>query len=147
MEKINKALYQSILQKRKDSVQLNNEEEIYARKLFSDMMDSKKTVRKVFRVVTGEQLRKDAVLEKSKTDAKATRDDPRYTEGKNPASIKGENTDPAVNTLPTKIPDADEKPKTGGLYEHDRLGIGFCLFQFIVFAELFACYYAKHLTQ
>lgn len=122
---INKALLQTILTKRQNSEQLNNEEEAYSRKIFSDLMGSKKQVRKVVRIVTGEQLRKEtnAEIKKSKTDAEPTRKDPRYPQGKNPASIKGENTDPDVNSLKSKIPDVDEKPKTGphpGL-EQDRL--------------------------
>lgn len=120
---VNKTLLATILRKRQNSEPLNNEEEAYARKLFDSMMDSKKQVRKVVRIVTGEQLRKEQTLEKSKTDAEATRKDPRYPQGKNPQTIKAENTDPDVNSLKTKIPDADEKPKTGphpGL-EQDRV--------------------------
>ena len=120
---VNKALLETILRKRRDSEPLNNEEEAYSRKVFSDLMGSKKQVRKVVRIVTGEQLRKESKLEKSKTDAEATRKDPRYPEGKNPVSIKGENTDPTVDSLKSKIADVDEKPKTGphpGL-EQDRL--------------------------
>ena len=121
---VNKTLLNTILRKRRDSEPLNNEEEAYARKLFGEMMGSKKQVRKVVRIVTGEQLRKEQTLQKSKTDAEATRKDPRYPQGKNPQTIKGENTDPDVNRLKTKIPDADNAPKTGphpGL-EGDRLG-------------------------
>ena len=118
---INKTLLDSILRKRQDSEQLNNEEEAYARKLFGEMMGSKKQVRKVVRIVTGEQMRKEQTLQKSKTDAEATRKDPRYPQGKNPQSIKGDNTDPDVDSLKTRIPDADEKPKSGGRYEHERL--------------------------
>ncbi len=120
---VNKLLLDSILRKRQNSEQLNNKEEAYARELFSSMMDSKKQVRKVVRIVTGEQLRKEQTLQKSKVGADATRKDPRYPEGKNPVSIKGENTDPDIESLKTKIPDVDEKPKTGphpGL-EQDRV--------------------------
>jgi len=122
---VNKTLLATILRKRQNSEQLNNEEEAYARTLFSQMMDSKKQVRKVVRIVTGEQLRKEqsSELRKGKVDAEATRKDPRYPEGKNPQSIKSENTDPDVNSLKAKIPDVDEKPKTGphpGL-EQDRV--------------------------
>lgn len=120
---VNKELLKTILRKRQNSEQLNNEEEAYSRQIFSDLMGSKKQVRKVVRIVTGEQLRKESKLEKSKTDAEATRKDPRYPEGKNPVSIKGENTDPDVDSLKIKIPDADIKPKTGphpGL-EQDRV--------------------------
>lgn len=119
--KVNKVLLDAILRKRRDSEQLNNEEEAYSRKLFNSMLDSKKNVRKVFLTVTGEQLRKEQKLEKSKTDAEATREDPRYPQGKNPVSIK--NTEGHVDTLRSKIPDADEKPKQGPApgYEQDRM--------------------------
>ncbi len=121
--KVNKTLLQTILTKRQNSEQLSNEEEAYAREIFSTMMGSKKQVRKVVRIVTGEQLRKEASneIKKGKVDAEATRKDPRYTEGKNPAKIEGENSDPKIEALKGKLPDADEKPKTGGRYEHERL--------------------------
>ncbi len=120
---VNKALLQSILRKRAISEQLNNEEEAYARKMFDQMMESKKQVRKVVRIVTGEQLRKenDGEIKKGKVDAEATRKDPRYPQWKNPQTIKGENTDPDVNSLKAKIPDADNAPKAGPRWEQDRL--------------------------
>jgi len=60
---VNKMLLQSILRKRQNSEQLNNEEEAYAKELFGVMMGSKKQVRKVVRIVTGEQLRKEQTSE------------------------------------------------------------------------------------
>jgi len=122
---VNKALLNSILRKRQNSEQLNNEEEAYARKVFDQMMESKKQVRKVVRIVTGEQLRKEqsSEIKKGKVDAEPTRKDPRYPQWKNPQTIKGENTDPDVNSLKAKIPDADNAAKTGphpGM-EQDRL--------------------------
>lgn len=123
-KQLNKSLLQTILTKRQNSEPLNNEEEAYAREVFSDMMDSKKQVRKVVRIVTGEQLRKESNLEKAKVDADATRKDPRYPQGKNPAKITQENTDPDIDELKGgKIPDADLKPKMGPVpgYEQERL--------------------------
>ncbi len=114
-KQINKALLRSILHKRQSSEPLNNEEESYAREIFNDMMDSKKSINKVVRILTGEQLRK-----QDKTGAEATRKDPRYPEGKNPAKVEGENTDPDVVTPPSKLVDADNKPKAN-YSEQERL--------------------------
>jgi len=123
MSKDNEQLLRSILQKGRDSVPLNDEERIYQRKLFSDMMGSKKIVQKTVRILTGEQLRKErnTELKKAKTDAEPNRKDPRYTEGKNPSKIEGENPNPTRHQADSKIMDADLKPKEIKS-EQERLG-------------------------
>ena len=62
-------MYKQILAKRHASIPLTVKEETFARSLFFDMVTSKKSFQRTFRVITGEQLRK------SKVDAPATRTD------------------------------------------------------------------------
>lgn len=120
--RVNKALLRQILVKRKNSEPLTNEEERYSRQVFDELMDSKKGVQKMVRIVSGERMRKDNTLSKSKVDVKPTRSDPRYP-SKNPQKITGDNPNPTAEASDRKIPDADEKPKMGPVpgYEHERL--------------------------
>ncbi|KKN19585.1 hypothetical protein LCGC14_0944420, partial [marine sediment metagenome] len=113
MGDVNEVLLKAILRKVHNSEPLNNEERNYQRKLFDDMMSSKKIVQKTVRILTGEEMRKEqsSELRKSKTDAEATRKDPRYTEGKNPSKIEGDKPSPDILRAKAKILDADLKPK------------------------------------
>lgn len=94
-----KTLLKSILIKRASSQVLTDAERKFADKLFNQMMDSKKCVQKVVKVLTGEDIRK-AKKEKIAND--------------NPAAQPVDLTP----TDGTKLPDADNKPKELYTEEH-----------------------------
>lgn len=124
MSEINEALMKSILRKVHNSEPLNDEERHYRNKMFDDMMSSKKIVQKTVRILTGEELRKERNSElkkESKVWVDPTRKDPRYPQGKNPAKIEGEKTNPKILRANAKILDADIKPKQVKT-EGERLG-------------------------
>ena len=98
--------YKQILAKRHASIPLTVKEENFARSLFFDMVTSKKSFQKTFKVITGEELRK------SKVDVAAAR-----TGGEHPRQVSGVEDDKPTAQPDTsargneKLPDVDNKPK------------------------------------
>jgi len=97
------AMLKTILAKRHASIPLEAREEQFARRLFDELMVSKKSVVKTLRIVTGEELRK------AKLDVPPTRPQT------HPDQVTGIESDkPAAEpeAASEKLPDVDNKPKT-----------------------------------
>jgi hypothetical protein len=104
----------TILSKRAQSILLSTEEENYSRKLFDAMMDSKKTVQKTVRIVTGTELRKE-----KESDLKKQMQTPTRVEAVRPISDTKATPTHDNDAQPDeslrggeKLPDVDEKGKT-----------------------------------
>lgn len=99
--------YKQILAKRHASIPLTVKEENFARSLFFDMVTSKKSFQKTFRVITGEELRK------SKIDAPAAREGGTYPRqgGAKPTSDNPTAQPDTSARDNEKLPDVDNKPK------------------------------------
>jgi|GEM_PF-6834703 len=118
---VDERMTKTILSKRAQSIPLTTEEENYARKLFDQMMNSKKTVQKTLRVITGTDFRKGV-------DAEATREYnfPRQV------GLKPEDDDPMAHPDESlkngeKLPDVDNKLKTTTTEEQalsDKIQVG-----------------------
>lgn len=97
------AMLKTILAKRHASIPLEVREEQFARKLFDELVTSKKSVAKTLRVVTGEELRK-AKLDAPPTRSQAYADQAADIEDDKPAA--------EPEAASGKLPDVDGKPKT-----------------------------------
>lgn len=99
-------LTKTILSKRAQSIPLTDKEELYARQLFNHLLVNKKSLRKVVRVITGNELRKGML------DAAPTRTDnnPREVDG-----ITNDVPDAQPDTSArgdAKLPDLDGRPNS-----------------------------------
>lgn len=127
-----------ILEKRRNCVQLTNEEEAFAKDAVNKLLDGKKCVRKTVASTTGEELRKGAFEGKFKSKAEiAERTDATPDPKNTPAPIRDEKiSDQKEESIPSEDnsgkvkaehlkgdnSDTDNKPFEQVNYEEDRVG-------------------------
>jgi len=107
-----KRLLKTVLAKKQMGRPLTKREEEFSQVLFDRLISSKETLYKTIKVLTGEEMRKMAT--------EPVRDPKPYTT-RQVDTIDGENADPKIEELKSKLPDVDNAKDTNSS-EEKRLG-------------------------